>query len=76
MIKTLRRNVTEEKVERTKKLIKLGRSLREAAKEVGISYYSAWHIAKGSYDNEIKLDSIFKKEERNNYFTWKNFEVF
>ena len=50
--------VTEEKVKKIKEIIKQT-SIQQAAKTVGVSYYTAWCVSKGKYDSDMPLSNIF-----------------
>lgn len=75
MIKERRRHINDNKVKEVKRLVAQGVGIREAGRLARISYYAAWHIVKGSYDNDKRLADVFKKED-GNYFTWSNFKVY
>ena len=48
------RSITERKIRIVKKMI--GQcSLREVSRRTGISFYTVWHIARGSYDKPEPL---------------------
>lgn len=66
----------KEKLLKIKSLQEQGLGIRESARQVGVSYYCAWHIKKGSYDREGHLDDCFKSKEDNGFFSWNKFEVY
>ena len=76
MIKERRRHITEEKVTEIKKMVTQGMTIREAARVAKISYYAAWHIVKGSYDNDKRLADAFSTPDKERYFSWNNFKVY
>jgi hypothetical protein len=75
MIKERRRHITEEKVAEVKKMVTQGIAIREASRIAKISYYAAWHIVKGSYDNDKRLADAFCEPD-NGFFNWNNFKVY
>lgn len=75
MIKERRRHITEEKVAEVKKMVTHGIAIREASRIAKISYYAAWHIVKGSYDNDKRLADAFCEPD-NGFFNWNNFKVY
>lgn len=76
MIKERRRHITEEKVAEIKKMVTQGIAIREAARVAKISYYAAWHIVKGSYDNDKRLCDAFETPDKVRYFSWKSFKAY
>ena len=76
MIKERRRHITEEKVTEIKKMVTQGMTIREAARVAKISYYAAWHIIKGSYDNDKRLADAFEMPDKVRYFSWNKFKVY
>jgi hypothetical protein len=56
--------ITPEKIEKVKDLLKRN-TIRGAARYAGISFYSAWHISKGTYDSPdpipVKKKELFSK---------------
>lgn len=76
MIKERRRHITEEKVTEIKKMVTRGMTIREAARVAKISYYAAWHIVKGSYDNDKRLCDVFETPDKVKYFSWKKIKVY
>ena len=75
MIKERRRHIDDNKVKEVKRLVSQGVGIREAGRLAKISYYAAWHIVKGSYDNDKRLADVFKKED-GKYFTWSTFKTY
>lgn len=49
------KKITPEQVQQVKDRIKRGQSIRAAAMYSGVSYYTAWHINKGTYDTNAPL---------------------
>ena len=76
MIKERRRHITEEKVTEVKKMVTQGMTIREAARVAKISYYAAWHIVKGSYDNDKRLADAFETPDNVKYFSWNKIKVY
>ena len=76
MIKERRRHITEEKVTEIKKMVTQGMTIREAARVAKISYYAAWHIVKGSYDNDKRLCVAFETPDKVRYFSWNTAKVY
>ena len=76
MIKERRRHITEEKVTEIKKMVTQGMTIREAARVAKISYYAAWHIVKGSYDNDKRLCDAFETPDKVRYFSCNKFKVY
>lgn len=70
------KRIKDESIFEVQKHLSEGKSIREAARLSKVSYYSAWHISKGSYEKEDHLGDYFKKKENTDFFSWKNFEVF
>ena len=76
MIKERIRHITEEKVAEVKKMVTQGSTIREASRVAKISYYSAWHIVKGSYDNDRRLCDVFETPDKVRYFSWNTEKVY
>ena len=76
MIKERRRHITEGKVTEIKKMVTQGMTIREAARVAKISYYAAWHIVKGSYDNDKRLCDAFETPDKVRYFSWNTAKVY
>lgn len=76
MIAQRRRHITEEKVKEVKDLISKGVGIREAARLAKISYYAAWHIVKGSYDNDKRLCDAFETPDKVRYFSWNRVKIY
>jgi len=65
------KRLPDEKIISAKNALKSGVSIREAARIANISYYSAWHVSKGSYDQDSFLSERFKKKSNSEYFDWE-----
>lgn len=71
-----KRVIDEQKIREVKARIKSGDSIREAARSCGISYYSAWHINRGTYEKHIPLHEAFKKKGESGMFDWAKFKIY
>ena len=76
MIKERRRHIDDNKVKEVKRLVSQGVGIREAGRLAKISYYAAWHIVKGSYDNDKRLCDAFETPDKVRYFSWKSFKAY
>ena len=76
MIQERRRKIDDSIVKKVKEMVASGTTIREAGRIMRISYYSAWHIVKGSYDNDKRLCDIFQTADKEQFFSWKNFSSY
>jgi len=62
------RKINEQEVDKIKNYLSKGTSIREAARLSGVSFSTAWHVSKGTYDTNKPLKEVFKKESE--FFIW------
>jgi len=60
----IRKKISDEKIEVVKSRLKTAKSLRAVAMVTGVSYYTVWHISKGSYDNAGQFPNLASKFKR------------
>ena len=55
------RAITPKKVKAVKRALAAGAGLRETSRKTGVSYYTVWHINRGTYQTANKLSDVFAK---------------
>lgn len=67
--------IDEEKVKKVKSFLESGVSIHEAGRMSGVSYYTAWKVSKGWFENR-RFREAQNETNDEKLFSWKNFKLY
>jgi len=67
--------IDEAKVKIVKGHLESGQSIHEAGRMSGVSYYTAWKVSKGWFENRRFRESHDEKNDEK-LFSWENFKLY